>query len=858
MRKSFLSKHLFVSVFSLVVFCSPSINVSAQITNITHAGGSPYATIQAAIDDEATVAGDVITVGEGFYDESQVLINKAVSILGAGLATIDGGRASLVTTGLVRITASGNVTFSGFTLKHAGGPEFPGDGGDEKLNVGIYAQSSIAGVTYTISDNRIVGTNDEVDEQDYGFYSYSGKESLVFTNNVITRTGANNLLLEKHEGPVDVSNNILNAGAYGVDAIFNMTYGGLDITALHKFNNNTINLSTGTGTGNAGGVTIASSFNSAVNGNGKFTNVQITDNNISGLIANRRGITLWNGAAGAGVAGDISDPVVTGNTITGINALTPNCRGIQLINLVSNATITNNAISLVNLCFRGFTFGPGTGIATGTQLSDNSFTDFTQLSWEGISALTATCNWWGTTDHATIAASISGPVNYIPWLTSGVDLGGNPNDGFQPSVPCAACDLIVTITQSNPPTFCQGGAIILTANASAGVTYLWSPGGATTQSINVNSSATYSVTVTESNGCTGSSSIVYVPSNNLTNYTILVTKHAWFELNSYVQSGGAGSTYTGTKNKHKIWVNDISTITGAGTFARAKFIDVEAGSTVSTPIPTASPVVFPAFVNNPTPTLGSNVTVEDNTIMVLGGSLYKDIKVGKNATVTFTAAVVNIHKLTTKDKSKVTFTGTTELRIYDPIDISTKNEFNPSMQSVVVYAKSDVDIDKGTTFNGSIYSLKSIDPIGGSKTGDRITMNGLYLAKKLHSHYVTFNMQSCSVPPVPEVPALFTKSNVEESTIEVASEKIVEVAPAFKVTVYPNPSSADFRIQVKSSSEEPVRIRIFDVTGRIIKVINNAAANSYIKVGIELRQGSYLAEVQQGANRQTIKLLKME
>lgn len=100
---------------------------------------------------------------------------------------------------------------------------------------------------------------------------------------------------------------------------------------------------------------------------------------------------------------------------------------------------TNNAISLVNLCFRGFTFGPGTGIATGTQLSNNSFTDFTQLSWGGISPLAATCNWWGTTVPATIAASISGSVNYITWLSSGVDVApGTP--GFQPAAnTCSGC-----------------------------------------------------------------------------------------------------------------------------------------------------------------------------------------------------------------------------------------------------------------------------------------------------------------------------------------------------------------------------------------------------------------------------------
>ena len=59
----------------------------------------------------------------GTYNESQVLIAKAVRVLGAGEAvtTIDGGNAALPAPGLVRITVgTGNVQFDGFTLRQAG------------------------------------------------------------------------------------------------------------------------------------------------------------------------------------------------------------------------------------------------------------------------------------------------------------------------------------------------------------------------------------------------------------------------------------------------------------------------------------------------------------------------------------------------------------------------------------------------------------------------------------------------------------------------------------------------------------------------------------------------------------------
>jgi hypothetical protein len=60
-----------------------------------------------------------------------------------------------------------------------------------------------------------------------------------------------------------------------------------------------------------------------------------------------------------------------------------------------------------------------------------------------------------------------------------------------------------------------------------GDTYLWSPGGATTQSITVGASGTYNVTVANSNACNGtgtsSNTVVTVHPNPVANYTYVST-----------------------------------------------------------------------------------------------------------------------------------------------------------------------------------------------------------------------------------------------------------------------------------------------------------------------------------------------
>jgi hypothetical protein len=67
---------------------------------------------------------------------------------------------------------------------------------------------------------------------------------------------------------------------------------------------------------------------------------------------------------------------------------------------------------------------------------------------------------------------------------------------------------VPTISYTGSSTFYSGNSIVL--SASSGSTYYWTPGGQTTQNINVTNSGNYSVTVDTGTGCTGSSQFVTV------------------------------------------------------------------------------------------------------------------------------------------------------------------------------------------------------------------------------------------------------------------------------------------------------------------------------------------------------------
>ena len=393
----------------------PISNVAVITDNGT---STAYTTIQAAIN--AANPGDTINVGPGTYSENQITITKPATIQGSGVdvSIVDGGNALLTDSGLVKITATGDVKFDGFTLKNAGGPLK----GAFKVRVGIATDATSGSPTYTISNNKILGTNDANEEQDYGFYAMpGGLENIVFSNNQITQTGANAILVEKHPGATLISNNTLDVGAFGSDAIFYMTYGGVDITTPQKIDKNIIDVGTGSGKDNATGISFMSSYSgSGPLGEGKYSNIEVTNNTINNLGASRRGISLYNDGLTDGSAGEISGATISGNTITGTSII-PSNFGIRLAGLVDGSIVTNNTIKNAATGIQ-ITTGRNSGSATPT----DTLVHMNGLEANGVSvdnsatstALDATNNWWGTASSTLIAGMVTGNVNFTPFCVN--------------------------------------------------------------------------------------------------------------------------------------------------------------------------------------------------------------------------------------------------------------------------------------------------------------------------------------------------------------------------------------------------------------------------------------------------------
>ena len=81
-------------------------------------------------------------------------------------------------------------------------------------------------------------------------------------------------------------------------------------------------------------------------------------------------------------------------------------------------------------------------------------------------------------------------------------------------------------------------------------------------------------------------------------------------------------------------------------------------------------------------------------------------------------------------------------------------------------------------------------------------------------------------------------------------------ASQFAVSGYPNPSRTGFNVQINGLTTEKVRIRVTDMSGRLVEQRTNLAANQVVSVGSNYRAGMYYIEVTQGENKQQIKMVK--
>jgi len=132
-------------------------------------------------------------------------------------------------------------------------------------------------------------------------------------------------------------------------------------------------------------------------------------------------------------------------------------------------------------------------------------------------------------------------IDTDPWDTLSV-LGYNVSFLVRPKLVCGTYKPTITAPQTS---FCQGSPLTLTS--SPGTSYLWSPGGLTTQAINVTAGGSYTVSVTNSDGCSAISNPVVITMFPKPTVTLGTFTDKCIDAPSFALSGGtpAGGVYSG-------------------------------------------------------------------------------------------------------------------------------------------------------------------------------------------------------------------------------------------------------------------------------------------------------------------------
>lgn len=111
--------------------------------------------------------------------------------------------------------------------------------------------------------------------------------------------------------------------------------------------------------------------------------------------------------------------------------------------------------------------------------------------------------------------------------------------------------------------------------------------------------------------------------------------------------------------------------------------------------------------------------------------------------------------------------------------------------------------------------------------------------------------ESIAIIPIPKPkPNPKTVTNNESGT----SDVLVENVP-FATSVWPNPSSDGFKLEIQSASNENAVLSVFDGNGRLVSYLN-AGSQQIISFGRELKDGIYVVIVRQGNNSNTFKVVK--
>lgn len=376
-------------------------------------------------------------------------------------------------------------------------------------------------------------------------------------------------------------------------------------------------------------------------------------------------------------------------------------------------------------------------------------------------------------------------------------------------------------TAGGPTTFCQGGSVKLTAPDGFSE-YRWSSGH-TGREITVTQTGRYTVTVTGSNGCRGTSEPITVMVVQKPQVTIVANGPTSFYagqnvklsvpdgFDSYLWSTGA-TTREITVVEPGVYSVTVITEEGCQGVSQQVIVKI---------IPTTQPMVAAE---------GATILCHGDSVVLTAATGYVSYLWSNGATTrSVTISETGIYTVAATDAG-----GQTGLS--DPIEVVVHAApVKPVLQRA---PGTDSLIYDG--INGTIYWERDGMPVEGAIDRQILAVsNGIYRVTVIDSN-------GCVVSSDP-LPVTLNAGSVDI------------VAGGRGMMVHPNPGSGRFFVEMDLLRPVPVRIAVTDLRGNVVLKIEEPAVSGGYRREIDITRfpaGAYMIELQAGSGKWTRKVVK--
>ena len=170
---------------------------------------------------------------------------------------------------------------------------------------------------------------------------------------------------------------------------------------------------------------------------------------------------------------------------------------------------------------------------------------------------------------------------------------------------------------------------------------------------------------------------------------------------------------------------------------------------------------------------------------------------------------------------------------------------------------SSITVSPATT---TTYSVTATDQHGCSGTGSKtVNVMDISSGKNGANILVCHNSNTIAVN-TSAVPAHLNHGdmlgNCDDQSITAREIVGEQTTNAFSVKVLSNPSTNYFELQINSNASNSIQLKVYDMQGRIVETKSSLHSNQTLRIGMGYSPGIYLAQISQGAQIQTVRLVK--